>query len=175
MGARGRRAVLGTFQYDGIDPHMVEAYKSRGGPCPAGSPDGCDPIHGREWDTTTSKAGLDLQYACTFDLPVAKNCADPNVEPACDCGRNPKGGYVESPVCAPNPQDGNNPTLQRKGKAYPTIRELRVAKELGPQAVVGSVCPRTLDKTSPDYGYRPVVRNLAARINALREGIAASR
>jgi hypothetical protein len=68
---------------------------------------------------------------------------------------------------APNPNDGNNLTLQVRGKAYPTIRELRLARTLGDSGVVGSICPRTFDTNSPDFGYRPVARALAARAKAV--------
>jgi hypothetical protein len=161
-----------TYQSEGIDFHMIETYKknSRDNKCPDTAPNNCDPINGKEWDTSTSKLGLDLQYACIFDLPTPKNCADPVNEPACDCGRNPKGSFVASPLCEPNPADSNNPTLQRKGKAYPTIRELRVAKGMGEQGIVASICPRSLNKNDPDYGYRPAVRAIINRLKAALAG-----
>jgi len=62
------------------------------------------------------------------------------------------------PLC-----DAATRTTQVRGKAYPGIRQLAVAKDLGAQGVVASVCPRTLDATSPDYGYRPAVRALIDR------------
>jgi hypothetical protein len=159
-----------TFQTEGIDAHMIESTKPRGVACGPSSPSDCDPIHGKDWDTSTSKQLLDLQYACVFDLPTPKNCADPAQEPACDCGKSPKGGWVQSPLCAANPQDGNAPTLQTKGKAYPTIRELRVAKDLGDQAIVASICPRSLDRSNADYGYRPAVRAITERLGSALRG-----
>jgi hypothetical protein len=148
-----------NFDQTGIDPHMIESIKPRSIPCGTSSSDTCDPIHGREWDTSTSKVGIDWQYACTFPLPTPKDCTKTPYSASCDCGVPYTG-----PLCDKNPNDNNNLTLQVRGKAYPTIRELRVAKALGPRGIVGSVCVRTLDKNSPDYGYRPFVRNLLERI-----------
>jgi hypothetical protein len=55
-----------------------------------------------------------------------------------------------------------------KGKAYPTVNELIVAKAVGDQGVVASLCPRTNDTNNPDYGYRPAVRSIISRLaNAL--------
>jgi len=122
----------------------------------------CDPIHGREYDTLTSKVGIDLQYACTFTLPTAKDCTKIPEGAQCDCG----GGYT-GPLCAPNPNDGNNLTLQVRGKAYPTIRELRVVRALGDTGIVGSICPKSLDTNSPDYGYRPFVTALLDKLTPL--------
>jgi len=59
----------------------------------------------------------------------------------------------------------NGNPLQVRGKAYPTIRELRVAHDLGAQAIVASLCPKEpTDTTSPDYGYRPAVRQIIDRL-----------
>ena len=149
-----------TYQTDGIDPHMIESIAPRAGiACVAGAPNDCDPMHGREWNTLTSKVGLDLQYACTFPLPVPRDCTKLPAGGTCDCGASFTG-----PLCAPNPADQNNLTLQVRGKAYPTIRELRVAQGLGAQGVVGSICPRTLTQGDPDYGYTPPLRALVDRM-----------
>jgi len=146
-----------TYQLAGIDPHMIESVEPRAGiACGSGAGASCDPIHGREWDTHTSPVKIDLQYACTFDLPKAKDCTK---DSTCDC---PSG----SPLCAANPNDGGKLTLQTRGKAYPTVRELRVAKALGEQAVVASICPRTLDTKSDDYGYRPAMRAIVERLES---------
>jgi hypothetical protein len=55
--------------------------------------------------------------------------------------------------------------MQIRGKAYPTPRELLVARALGDHAIVASLCPKQL--TTPaadDYGYRPAVRAIARRL-----------
>jgi hypothetical protein len=153
-----------TYQLEGIDPHMIESIKPRPGiACGTGAPDTCDPFHGREWDTSTSRSKIDLQYACTFPLPTPRDCSLPGGA-TCDCGSNYSG-----PLCAPNPNDNNNLTLQTRGKAYPTIREFRVVKEMGPNGVIASLCPRTIDPNDKDYGYKPAFFTLIDRMrNSLR-------
>src|SRR5262249_18188210 len=102
----------------------------------------------REWDTL----GSDLQYACTFALPAEKDCTDPRFMGACDCtaaGPNP-------PLC--------NGATQIRGKAYPSIRELSVARALGARAVVASICPSQAAPPDPAYAYRPALRALGDRM-----------
>ena len=177
------RKIIGEdpdhYDLTGVDPHMIESYLPRVAANQASipylaspladvtSPDNADPFNGREWDTTKSPLGLDLQYACTFALPTPKECADPINANACDCASHAKdpGGV---PLCAPG-LDGNS--LQVRGKAYPTIRELRVAKSLGAQAIVASLCPKEPTNTaSPDYGYRPAVRQIIDRLKSSLAG-----
>ena len=62
--------------------------------------------------------------------------------------------------------DAARPKLQVRGKAYPTIREFSVARGLGDQGLAASICPRTMDETSEDYGYRPAMRHLVKRVAA---------
>ena len=117
---------------------------------PPTSPDDSDPMSGREWDTQ----GSDLQYACTFALPQAKDCADPRFAGECDCNTTPP----VPPLC-----DKTTTSLQIRGKAYPGIRQLTLVRDLGPQGIAASLCPRSLDTSSPDFGYRPAVRALIVR------------
>ncbi len=144
---------------DGIDAHMLQSTKPRPGLPGVTAANDADPVHGREWTTNDG----DLQYACTFPLveigadgkpkPVARPCTgDPNL---CDCN-----GKTDSPVCDPT-----NKSLQVRGKAYPTRRQLMVAKELGSRAVVASLCPRQLDAPDKDdYGYRPAATRIVDRL-----------
>lgn len=143
------KAILGaspeTYDFSGIDPHMIASTTPRPGlsaPSSTRGDNGVDPMSGREWDT----GGEDLQYACTFALPAPRTCA--SNAPSCDCGgaRNP-------PLC------GATLGAQVRGKAYPTTRELRVAKGLGERAVVGSIC-------APDatVAYRPIMNALVDRL-----------
>jgi hypothetical protein len=124
--------ILGTspeaFDFTGIDPHMIPSTQPRAGLAPPSGTrgdNGTDAVHGREFDTKKD----DLQYACTFALPAPRTC---NVgEPGCDCAqpdRNP-------PLC------GATLGQQVRAKAYPSVRPLMVARELGDRAVVGSICP----------------------------------
>jgi hypothetical protein len=133
-----------SYDTSGIDAHMIESMTARAGVLP-------DDVHTREWDTKNS----DLQYACTFTLAAPKDCLAPETTGACDCAT-----ATDSPLCDPVTK-----TTQLRGKAYPTIQELQVAKALGSQAIVASVCPRELtDTTSPDYGYRPAMRAVVDRM-----------
>jgi hypothetical protein len=61
-------------------------------------------------------------------------------------------------------------TVQTYAKAYPTIRELTLAKMMGAQGVVASLCPiHTEDSATGDdplYGYRPALDALVDRMVA---------
>jgi hypothetical protein len=58
--------------------------------------------------------------------------------------------------------------MQVAAKAYPTVRELTVAKLAGPQGIVASICPvHVTDNVASDdplYGYRPAVATLVERV-----------
>ena len=154
-------------RYDetGIDPHMIPSTEPRAGLAGPTEADLADPVHGREWST----GGTDLEFACTFALyenqngtivPTRRACvADGG---SCDCD-----GKRGTPLCDPA-----DTKIQIRGKAYPTRRELMVARELGDHAIVASLCPKQL--TAPeadDYGYRPAVRAITRR---LEDGLTAS-
>jgi hypothetical protein len=134
-----------AFDFTGIDPHMIQSTSPRAGLPPPSSTrgdNGSDPIHGREWTTSDN----DLQYACTFTLPTARTCTA--ADTSCDCV-----GAVVPPLC------GAAPGQQVKAKAYPTVRELRVAKELGDRGIAGSICP-----TNAAQGYVSTMNTLADRL-----------
>ncbi|MFO0680335.1 MAG: hypothetical protein U0169_27675 [Polyangiaceae bacterium] len=145
-----------TYDFSGIDPHMVESIAPRtdlGLPAP-GPGNGSDPYHGREWDTQKS----DLQFACTFKLETPKDCTQKQFQNACDC----VAGKPLPPLC-----DTNNPNLQIRGKAFPSIRELAVVRELGEQGIVSSLCPIHETEESPGdplFGYRPAVKAIVDRL-----------
>lgn len=128
----------------GIDPHMIDSTSPR--PGLSTGPGLPDPIHGREWTTD----GKDLQLACAFDLGTERTCTGTS----CDCD-----GKKDIPLCKES-----DPRIQVRGKAYPTLRELTVAKELGAHGIPASLCPMQL--TAPerdDYGYRPAMRAILTR------------
>ncbi len=153
--------ILGTnpdkYDQTGIDPHMIQsstprqALLSGGDPTSPRGQNGTDPVQGREW--TTNKK--DLMYACTLPLPEERSCAGNS--DSCDCADPSVGGSTG----APNPPlcktDGS--AVQVRAKAYPTIRELRVAKGLGDRGLVSSIC--SVDPTS---GYGPLLETLATRL-----------
>jgi hypothetical protein len=144
-----------NYNYDLIDSHMIESISPRPGlPAPSATrgDNGTDPIHGREWDT----GGDDLQYACTFNLPVTRTCAANDA--SCDCGK-----ATNPPLC------GATAGEQIKAKAYPTVREFEVVRALGDNGIAASLCPIQLaDPNGADYGYKPAVAAIIDRLkNAL--------
>lgn len=146
----------------GIDPHMIASTAPRAGlPAPSASDD-ADGVHGREWTTNDA----DLQFACTFDLYERKaDGSAARIERECDAASRNAGtcdcdGTKDTPLCS-----ASNKNVQIKGKAYPTRRELMVAKELGDHGIVASLCPKQLTQPSADdYGYKPAVRAITARL-----------
>ena len=70
----------------------------------------------------------------------------------------------QSPLCQDS-ATGAFGTTQYAAKAYPGTRHLEVAKGLGEQAIVASICPANLqDPSAPDYGYRPAVGSIIERL-----------
>jgi hypothetical protein len=111
----------------------------------------------------------DLQYACIFPLPSPKTCTQGTTE--CDCSPSVNGDTTaittyNSPVC--NPPGGGAPTpTQNYAKAYPALRELWVASQLGSRSVVSSICARnTSDNTRSDYAYQPAFASIGRRVAA---------
>jgi hypothetical protein len=143
-----------------LDPLMVQSTAKRTGTNPitgdavvdASNPLG-NPINGHDYTNENN----DLQYACIFPLIQGseRDCTDTNLT-GCDCFEQQN----DNPLCEPNPIGGGQ-TLQVRAKAYPSIRPLALLKELGDQAVVGSVCPAQVnDPSTLSFGYRPIVRSV---------------
>ena len=189
------KLILGNdpdkFDYSGIDPHMVESYQDRSSVAipPNGhkvadptQPEGTDPISGREWITDSTMAehqGLvvDREYACIFKLTTPRHCddaatkADPTLQDSCDC-QPPTGGtgaFTHQQV--PAVCNDIDPTIQDYAKTYPTIRELELAKLMGTQGIISSLCPiHTSEQGTGDplYGYRPAMN---AIVNSLKSAL----
>ena len=157
------------YLFDGIDPHMIESTAPRQGLQAPGTTYslGSDPDNGREYNTLTSAAGIDLQYACTFDLPQPKDCTSAANAGACDCSGPAASAASGPPLCSTSTR-----TTQIKGKAYPTIRELRVAQGLGAQSVVASLCAKdvTSATTAPSFGYNPAMQGIVNRLKGALGG-----
>jgi len=157
------------FDFNGIDPHMIDSIAPRQGlEAPGSSYNlGSDPESGRDWNTLTSAAGIDLQYACTFDLPAEKDCSAAENAGACDCVGAATTAADGPPLCDPT-----NRTMQLKGKAYPTVRELRVAKGLGDHGVVASLCAKVVtgNTADPTYGYNPAMNAIVDRLGPALAG-----
>lgn len=136
----------GAFNYEGIDTHMIQSATARPGlppPSATRGDNGTDPINGREWDT----AANDLQYACTFALPTPRTCTAQ--DQSCDCAQ----ASSNPPLC------GATLGQQLRGKAYPTVREMRVVKALGDRGILGSICPGNVAS-----GYTGTMTTLADRL-----------
>lgn len=140
------------------DPFMVASVEPRSGQNPltnepiveATSTDPEATINGHEHG---SEERNDLQYACTFELPDSRFCSPEDY--ACQCQDSDLA--ANRSLCQP-PGGGPATNTQYYGQAYPSQRPLALAKSLGPQAVVASICPRSLaNETEPDYGYLPAV------------------
>ncbi len=152
------------------DPLMIQSIDPRVGVNPVTGDDlvGPDkplanPINGHEFSLPKRD---DLQYACIFPLPggAEKDCTMNDI-PACEC----RDETNDNPLCAMNPAT-NQPTTQVRGKAHPGLRHLQVLRGLGPQGLVGSICPAQL--TTPDavdYAYRPAMRAITDRWRTRRQ------
>jgi hypothetical protein len=161
------------------DVHMVESLTPRAGLPAADAAPNADPISGHDWNTAYG----DLEYACTFPLPMPRTCACSqndtnyasckyqNPNDCCDLTYNAdargvsSGGSFNKPLC--------NGTTQVAAKAYPGLREIAVLHDyamspnaVGHNSVVTSICAKDLtsDTASPGYGYNPAIDALVARM-----------
>src|SRR2546428_793175 len=124
-----------------LDPLMIESPTPRTGVT-------ANPINGHEWNP-----GDDLQYACSFKLPVPQ----PGACSAEDIA-------AQNPLCQDD-ATGQYTTTRYRAKGYPGVRELSVLKGVGDQGIVASVCPADLsDPTSQAYGYRPAIGAIIDRV-----------
>jgi hypothetical protein len=187
-----------NYDFSGADFHMIENWDPRTTPgavwsaeehgplagnimanasaCPptmGGSVKGqalCDPINGREW--ATSKG--DLQFSCIFDITpqyggTGKDCSNAEYTGACDCSTTSINNGTQ--LC-----DSATPTLQVYGKAYPSVREMVIAKAMSnspnnlDQGIVSSLCPIHVSDNAggndPLFGYRPAVNAIINRLKA---------
>lgn len=171
LGASDWATVLGKdplhYDFTGADFHMLESEQARpGSSCPPTGADNCDPIDGREFDTNKS----DLEFACIYPFATPVDCTSPGpgdaYEGACLCAT----GALEAntPLCEKS--NGAYTQVQINGFAQPSIRQLSVARSLGAQAVVGSLCPiHTTEATPGDplYAFRPPLSALVDRLSTV--------
>jgi hypothetical protein len=170
------------------DPRMIESITPREGlPGPTAGVN-ADPIIGHEWNT----AKWDLEYACIYRRPTAKECkCEPGNErgqcgydspnDCCLLGFSTSATQSESfnkPLCQ-DPQTGSyDARKQYFAKAYPGLRELSVLRdysllgEVKGNSIVASICPKDLtsDIHSPGYGYNPAVAALIERLKVHLKG-----
>jgi hypothetical protein len=155
-----------------LSPFMQESTVPRSGTDPItgiaisapASPNGTNPINGHEWNIQTPPG--DVQYSCILPAPTPIDCTQ--LGAICDC---PPTTGLDNPLCSPNPNDSMNPTLQTSLAAYPALKHLAIAKGLGAQGIVASICPAELtDPSSADYGYLPAAQTIVQQAGlALRE------
>jgi hypothetical protein len=136
------------------DPHMRPSRDPRPGLPGPSATYMADPINGHEWNIVE---GDDLEYACIFALPQTGACSDRN----CDCyNLNPADN---NPLC--QTPGGTYEAVQHFAKAYPGLRELELAKSLGPNGIPASICARNLVTVdAQDYGYGPAMDALGASV-----------
>jgi hypothetical protein len=103
----------------------------------------------------------ELQYACTFPLPMARPCEPAEAGVSCACG--PDEAERHGPLCQP-PGAGAAGTLQYNAQAYPGIRHLQVLKDFGENSIVASVCPKVSQEDQTAFGYNPAMEALVRRI-----------
>lgn len=161
------------------DPLMIESVDPRTGVNPAtGEPQAdvnagllANSINGHE---RTIPSRGDLQYACVFPLEQPLDCsqpedADPALAPAsCDCVDFDSEGDADAPFNNPLCQtEAGYSSTQSYAKAYPSLRQLQVLRNVGDNSIVASICPKeAADRQAADFGYRPAV---AAIVDRLKE------
>jgi hypothetical protein len=102
-----------------------------------------------------------LQYACTFPLDPPVDCpalgdVAAGETAVCDCTYYGTASY-QNPLC--------NGLQQIGGKAYPSIRQLQVLRDLGRNSIVASICPKEVsNQAALDFGYRPAMTAIATRL-----------
>jgi len=155
------------------DPFMIESMTPRTGqspvtrftlsPATSTNPQE-NPINGHEKNDVEH---ADLQHACIFQLPNPILCT-PEMY-GCDCAPDKSGdqSYVtaeNSALCQP-PGGGLPTTTQYFAKAYPSLRELSLARQMGERAAPASLCAwQTTNADSQDYAYGPALDALLKRI-----------
>jgi hypothetical protein len=153
-----------------VPPTLAQMVES---PLPRAGVELGNPLNGREYDTTQGSATQqgsppradDLQYACISPLPVPRDCAslDPETD-NCDCFAE----LLDRPLCEQVPGVSAAGTTQYWAKAYPGLRELQVLKDYGERtnnSIVASICAlEVTDTSSPNYGYRPAMNAILARM-----------
>jgi hypothetical protein len=158
-------------------PYMVESIGPRSGTdpitgatlSPPSTPNGAGAMVGgtliNDHERTIPTPAGDIEYACVFPILNDIDCSNP-ATPG-DCANAP----ADSPLCFPNPNDGMRNTLQKKAKAYPSVKQLAIAHGLGDQGIAASICAKQLtDPTQPDYGYRPSVKAIIDRLKLALNG-----
>ncbi len=75
-----------SYDFTGIDPHMIPSYLPRPGLPLVSPPSEADVVSGREW-ITNSRGSVDLESACVFPLAIPRDCSKPENSLSCSCPR----------------------------------------------------------------------------------------
>jgi hypothetical protein len=160
-----------SYDYSGIDPHMVEAMTPRNQsslpysePIPAIDPSGTnpvsgtafgsgadpvrpDPVNGREWITNSGTHSLpvDRQYACIFQLPASEQR---------DCAAL-KSSSIEGNSCDCIPGAPGGAVARRPPRVTPPTRSRRSAARPRPTAPASSRACRTTPSRPTPRPTRP--------------------
>lgn len=150
------------------DPFLIESREPRSGTNPFTGQAILPPqvfgpestINGHEYE---NDEGINLQYACTFELAEPRDCSlnlsNPN---SCDC--SPDNFNLTNPLC--QAADGNTEVYyQYYAKAFPGRRLLELLRDFGENAITASICPKKLRGGASElgFGYRPAVASLVSR------------
>ena len=178
-----------AFDFDGIDPRMYELGTPRTAEAlvaerVAASPAGIDEVRasvnvGKTSadpdfvlnDKNSNRAGLqsgfgaDLNYACSF--PIAERAVtEEDINGAGECNK-----FYPNEACTPSSGSVAAQRKQIRAKAYPTTRELSVARMMGERGIAASLCPLRITprvgmtpEQDPDYGYNPAVNSIVERL-----------
>lgn len=158
------------------DPFARESTEMRSGANPfvpnevLGGPGTWNSINGHD-RPIVSGDGLvdDLQYACIYPLAEPRDCAAEGSAASCDCAIETLNGVTydyskDNPLCW-DKDTSTYTTVQRYAKAYPGTRLIEVVRDVGPQGVLASICPKqTTAPDQQDYIYRPVIRALLLNV-----------
>jgi hypothetical protein len=155
------------------DPFMQESIAPRSGKNPVTGAEitpasslnpKANPINGHEH---TAGGNDDLQYACTFELAEPLICDEAAFQSqvGCECYQQDLDAQVNRSVCNPV-SGGAATTTQHFGKAYPSLRQLAVTRDLGRRSVLGSVCAPNNPTDEANFAYAPMVRSLTQRLQA---------
>ncbi len=117
-------------------------------------------INGHE---AVNVANSELQAACTLRLQHPTLCDQAANDAGLGCRCFQAAAAFNYADCQP-PTGGAPGTLQYYEHAYPGTRELELLQMLGDNAVAASICPKVVTDADADYGYRPAMKALAARL-----------
>jgi len=104
-----------------------------------------------------------LQSACIFPLLTPRRCDQAALDADTDCQCFIDDAPFNRAVCQP-PSGGPVEDTQYFDNAYPGIRHLQLLRSLGDNAVTASICPKVTEVGAADYGYRPAMAALGARL-----------